>query len=96
MLRAELLSARARATGDDGYLDGVALNPHAYYTAVEQVVEAIAGIVDGEVPSGTSWNRDLLLQMSAELEGVRPPVIAGATRSCLEEYFGFRHVVRNV
>ena len=92
----ELLAAKARTSGDNGYLDGVALNLHGYYTAVEQVFEAIARDIDGEVPVGTSWHRDLLLQMSAELVGVRPRVITTETRACLEEYRGFRHVVRNV
>ena len=36
------------------------------------------------------------MQMSAEVPGMRPPVILMNTRSCLDEYRGFRHVVRNV
>lgn len=34
--------------------------------------------------------------MSAEVAGTRPPVIDRTTRDCLDEYRGFRHVVRNV
>lgn len=34
--------------------------------------------------------------MSAELKEVRPGVISRTTRHCLEEYRGFRHVVRNI
>jgi len=34
--------------------------------------------------------------MSAEIPDARPPVIARDTRYCLDEYRGFRHVIRNV
>ncbi len=91
----ELLQ-KARDTGDDGYLDGVALNLHGFYTAVERILEDIARTLDGEIPQGSGWHKRLLLQMSAEIPGVRPPVIQRDTRACLEEYRAFRHVVRNV
>jgi hypothetical protein len=34
--------------------------------------------------------------MAAEVGSIRPPVIGERTRDCLDEYRGFRHVVRNV
>ncbi|MCX6048626.1 MAG: hypothetical protein NT075_26280 [Chloroflexi bacterium] len=94
--RAELLLNKARQNGDDGYLDGVALNLHSFYTGIEAIFEDIARNVEGTIPSGTSWHQELLLQMSAELGSLRPAVISSETRYCLDEYRGFRHVVRNV
>lgn len=94
--RAEILAQRALDTGDDGYWDGVALNLHGFYAGIERIFEDIARHVDGSVPEGPDWHRALLLQMSAPVEGVRPPVIRRETRYCLDEYRGFRHVVRNV
>jgi len=94
--RAETLAARYRETGDEGYLDGVALNLHGFYTGVEQAFETIGREVDGGVPSGANWHHDLLVQMAADLEGQRPAVWVEPTRACLEEYRGVRHVVRNV
>ncbi|MFN2131705.1 MAG: hypothetical protein ACK2VD_14340 [Anaerolineae bacterium] len=38
----------------------------------------------------------LLEQMAAEVPSVRPALISGETRQLLDEYRGFRHVVRNV
>jgi hypothetical protein len=93
--RAGELAERAVRTGDDGYWDGVALNLHGFYAGVERVFEDIAQTVDASVPSGSDWHRDLILQMSAELPNVRPPVIQRETRLCLDEYRSFRHVVRN-
>lgn len=34
--------------------------------------------------------------MAIEIELVRPPVISKETRNILDEYRGFRHIVRNV
>ncbi len=94
--RAEALAKKAQRTGDDAYIDGVALNIHSFYTGVEHIFEDIARTVDGEVPSGGDWHRRLLLQMSAQVPGLRPAVIGERTRECLEMYRGFRHLVRNV
>ena len=94
--RVEQLLAKANERQDDDYLDGVALNLHGFYAGVERIFVDIAREVDGAVPSGPEWHRDLLIQMSAELIGTRPPVLGRSTRLYLEEYRGFRHVVRNV
>jgi hypothetical protein len=94
--RVLLLGDKAQQTGDEDYWDGVALNLHGFYTGVERIFEDIARTIDESVPVTAQWHRDLLLQMSAELNDVRPPVITRSTRHCLDEYRAFRHVVRNV
>lgn len=96
VVRAAGLMDKARTSGDDDYLDGVALNLHGFYAGVERVFEDIARTMEKTVPDGPEWHQDLLLQMSAEIVGVRPAVISLEARRCLEEYRGFRHVVRNV
>ena len=52
--------------------------------------------MERSIPKGVEWHQDLLLQMSAEISSIRPPVVTMDTRDCLDEYRGFRHVVRNV
>jgi len=94
--RAEMLITKARSSGDEGYMDGVALNLHSFYTAIETVFEDIARAFDGALPEGANWHQELLLQMSAELAASRPAVIRRSTRDCLDEYRAFRHLVRNV
>mgnify|MGYP001569374725 CR=1 FL=1 len=94
--RAEELADKAEGTGDDGYWDGVALNLHGFYAGIERIFEDIGRTMEGSVPDSADWHRDLLLQMSAEMSGVRPAVIGRDTRHCLDEYRAFRHVVRNV
>ncbi len=94
--RVETLMEKAKKTGDDGYLDGVALNLHGFYSGIEHIFEDIARTVDKALLSGPVWHQDLILQMSADSAEVRPPVIGGESRYCLDEYRGFRHIVRNV
>jgi len=94
--RAERLLSKAQKQADEDYLDGVALNLHGFYAGVERIFEEIAREIDGSLPAGPEWHRDLLMQMSAGVANVRPPVIERNTRDCLDEYRDFCYVVRNV
>jgi hypothetical protein len=77
-------------------LDSVALNLHGFYNGVERAFEAIGRELDGSVPSGQHWHRDLLEQMAYNLRDVRPAVIRLETRDALEPYLRFRHLIRNL
>ena len=94
--RSTYLLEQAKMKSDDGYLDGVALNLHGFYAGAEGIFEDIGHTVEGSVPKTSDWHKKLLLQMSGEIETVRPTVIQHSTRICLDEYRAFRHVVRNV
>ncbi|MFQ3619049.1 MAG: hypothetical protein SNJ57_19980 [Cyanobacteriota bacterium] len=94
--RSQRLLAKAINSKDEDYYDGVALNLHSFYTATERILEDIAREIDGAVPKGPEWHRDLLLQMSMAFPGTRPTVLKRTSRACLDEYRGLRHVIRNV
>ena len=81
---------------DDYYLDGVALNLHGFYSGLERIFELIATTVDGTKPDGEHWHQALLQQITSEMPGVRPAVLSIMSSEKLDEYRGFRHVVRNV
>jgi hypothetical protein len=68
----------------------------ALWQEVERLFQLIAATVDGTVPQGANWHQMLLEQMIVEIPQVRPAVISDETRAALNEYRGFRHVVRNV
>ena len=87
---------RAQQTSDDLYVDSVALNLHSFYAGLERLFEIIGAAVDGNVPQGKNWHQTLLEQMAVEVPSVRPAVISAGTHRMLDEYRGFRHVVRNV
>ena len=87
---------QSEATGDDRYLDGVALNLHSFYTALERVFELVAAEVDQAVPTGPGWHQALLRQAATAVPRLRPAMITDGTRARLDRYLGFRHVVRNI
>jgi len=87
---------RAESSGDAYYLDGVALNLHGLYSGLERIFEVIALNVDGRKPEGENWHQELLRQMSTEILEMRPAVISESCYEALNEYRGFRHVVRNI
>ncbi len=80
----------------DMYVDSAALNLHSFYSGLERVFETIALQLDGSLPKGDTWHRDLLDQMMLDLPGLRPPVLIEHTVRALDEFRRFRHVVRNV
>ena len=47
---------RAQRSGDDFYLDSVALSLHGFYAGLERLFELIATIVDGTMPRGANWS----------------------------------------
>ena len=94
--RIEIGWKHVEQSGNDFYLDSVALNLHSFYTAVEKIFELIATTIDQEKPQGENWHRELLRQMAIEVSLVRPAVISKETRNILDEYRGFRNIVRNV
>lgn len=89
-------AARHAQADQDMYVDSVALNLHSFYAGLERLFEFTARQVDGGLPKGEAWHRELLRQMSTDLAGVRPLVISSETAKTLDEYRRFRHVVRNV
>jgi len=87
---------RARRSNDDYYIDSVALNLHGFYFGFERIFSRIAEIIDGDIPQGEKWHLRLLQQMAKEVPGIRPAVISIKSVNLLDEYRGFRHIVRNV
>jgi len=91
-----LLLARQRPKDQDFYFDSAALNLHDFYAGLERLFEQIAAKIDGSLPSGSGWHRELLRQMGTPLAQLRPRVLGPKTLKQLDEYLRFRHVVRNI
>lgn len=94
--RVRKIWAQSTQAGDDFLVDAAALNLHSFYAGLERVFVSIAARLDRSVPTGEIWHVELLRQMAAEVQGVRPPVISVSLLDRLDRYRGFRHVVRNV
>ncbi|RDV81207.1 antitoxin [Ammonifex thiophilus] len=67
-----------------------------FYLCVERIFKMLATEVDELLPKGESWHRDLLLQISREIPGIRPPVISQELAVELDELRRFRHLFRNI
>lgn len=85
-----------RMPDESAYLDSVALNLHGFYSGLERLFELIARHVNGALPSGETWHRDLLQQMTQDMASVRPAVLGQDSALVLDELRRFRHLVRNV
>ncbi|WP_044206250.1 ribonuclease toxin HepT-like protein [Coleofasciculus chthonoplastes] len=73
----------------------IALNMQSYYTGAERIFYEIAKEIDGDVPTGADWHRQVLEQLSVEIPTVRQAVLSQTTLIDLDEFRRFRHVVRS-
>ncbi len=69
---------------------------HDFYTFVGNIAKAVAVRIDGGVPAGQDWHRDLLEQMTLPIPGLRPRLLSGDTAALLDRFRAFRHVFRNI
>lgn len=89
-------AAQKNPQDTDLYVDSASLNLHDVYSGFERIFRQIAATVDGNMPAGVEWHRELLEQMGLDLPKVRPPVLTADSIQHLDQYLRFRHVVRNV
>jgi len=69
---------------------------HDFYTGMENIFEKIAKELEGSVPKGPDWHKDLLEDMTIEIRNLRPPVIDDSLKKELNEYLRFRHLFRSL
>ena len=66
---------------------------HSFYSGIENSLKRIAIEMDGGVPSGDAWHRQLLSVMTSATD-LRPPVLSNTLYETLSEYLAFRHFFR--
>jgi hypothetical protein len=77
------------------FYENLALKLHNFYTGCEKILRLVAVELNGGLPTGADWHKRLLDRMSQHREG-RPAVLSLETATCLREFLGFRHIVRNL
>lgn len=77
-------------------LRGIGAIVHDFYTGLEHIFETLAPELNGGLPAGPSWHRNLLENMTLDIPGVRPPLLQPDTAYALGEFLRFRHLFRNV
>jgi len=68
---------------------------HNLYCAFEDMFLMIADFFENEIAEKAGYHKYLLLRMSVEIEGVRPPVISKETMRLLDNLRAFRHLFRH-
>lgn len=74
-------------------LSALATFLHSFYSGIENSLKRIAVEIDGGVPSGDAWHRQLLSSMTNDTN-VRSAVLSSALYQNLSEYLAFRHFFR--
>ncbi|MBN2188699.1 MAG: hypothetical protein JW699_04535 [Chitinispirillaceae bacterium] len=94
-LKAELRDITARqAEADNVILRATASVLADIYNGIERALKIILSELDGGLPAGEDWHRQLLTNARVSTR-LRPPLISGKMYVALIPYLGFRHVVRN-
>ncbi|PKO23043.1 MAG: hypothetical protein CVU38_06140, partial [Chloroflexi bacterium HGW-Chloroflexi-1] len=91
---ADLLDRCRQAPPDLVEMTAAASVLHAFYNGLENIFLAVAKELDGTVPAGSSWHRDLLVLMSRDTPQ-RRRVISEQTGEKLAAYLTFRHFFRH-
>lgn len=73
----------------------LAVKLHAWYTGLESILERIARVLEGSVPTGPSSHQELLRNMTLPLSEVRPAIIPSELHPELSELLAFRHFFRH-
>jgi hypothetical protein len=69
---------------------------HDFYTAVERTLKLIAEELNGGVPKGDQWHKQLLVDMTLDLADIRPPVFSKELFERSLPFLRFRHLFRNM
>jgi len=69
---------------------------HDFYNGIENIFRRIAQELNGGLPAGEDWHKQLLTDMSLEVKGVRPSLVSRDLKLKLQKYLGFRHIFRNI
>ena len=67
---------------------------HSFYNGLENIFLSVAKGIDQDVPAGSQWHRDLLIQMT-EPTPDRGPALSTMTAQRLTDYLTFRHFYRH-
>lgn len=63
-----------------------------FYNGVESIFAIIAQELNGGIPAGQEWHKQLLKDMTIKIDDLRPAVIDTSIGEELDEYLRFRHL----
>lgn len=89
------LTQVAATTPDDFVVAGFAGYLYGFYNGLEKIFSLIAEHVDNFKSINETRHKELLNQMSLELQGFRPAVLTAELATVLADYLEFRHFFRH-
>lgn len=94
----EMKEIREKVSDEPNFIETRAAGSilHDFYCGIEKMFKRIAVRVDGKLPKGKDWHRELLIQMSKPYQNVREEVISKDLLERLNEFLRFRHLFRNI
>jgi hypothetical protein len=90
-----VLSSWGGQVPDRAHLALAAVALHGWYGGLEAVLERAVRAIDGAVPAGDAWHRELLSQAMVEVPGVRPAILERTLFPQLVGLLEFRHFFRH-
>jgi hypothetical protein len=88
------LAGLAPAAREDREL-AIGKHLHDAVSAIERALERLVQDIDGDLPRGRSFHRDLLDRAARPMPGRRPAILTAETRRDLGLLVGFRHAFRH-
>ena len=79
---------------DDTELSALAAMLHSFYNGFENIFKRVAAELDGGLPSGEFWHRELMDSMTMPI-GERSAVLSEKLIERLDDYLEFRHFFRH-
>jgi hypothetical protein len=79
----------------NSFYGSLALQFHGFYTGCECIFSLISVELNGGVSKNADWHKRMLSRMAIDNEE-RKAVITLQTAERLEDFLGFRHVIRNI
>jgi hypothetical protein len=89
-----LIERCAVSPPDDIELSALAAMLHSFYNGFENIFKRVAAELDGSLPSGEFWHRELMDSMTMP-SGERSAVLSEQLIEHLDDYLEFRHFFRH-
>ncbi len=91
----ELADLELDSDSDRGTLAQAAWCLHHAYSGIEAILERTMRTIEGSLPEGPDFHKELLDASALAIGGIRKPLLSERTVVALHDLRGFRHFVRH-
>jgi hypothetical protein len=91
----ELAALDLDSDSEPGTLAQAAWSLHHAYSGIEAILERTMRTIEGSLPEGPDFHKEILDTSALAIEGVRKPLLSEPTVIALHDLRAFRHFVRH-